>query len=221
MSNNESQPDPSSNSAPESSFIVLLSWVDYVTLSSVVTTSLAVSFALEGRLFLATALLFLAMLADACDGILARKYGLVRAFGRYLDGFMDVLIYLVTPSIIWYLSGFSGWYGVFLMIMIATGCIRLSVFNEVGNIEESDGLSYLGMPVFWSVFILAVSQLLSLLLPATLLFVLLAITLSIFSCCMLYRGRFFKFKSMKQIYAITLGGASIFLLIDLYYFIQA
>ena len=190
--------------------------MDYITLSSVVTTSFSVVFALEGYLYFATALLFIAMLADAYDGILARKYGVERSFGRYLDGFMDVLIYLVSPSIIWYLSGFTGWYSIFLMLMIASGCIRLSVFNEMGNIQESDGLSYLGMPVFWSVFILGIGKVLSLWLPQTLLFFLLATTLCIFSFFMLYRARFFKFKSMNQILGITLGGASLLSLIEVY-----
>ena len=199
-----------------SRFIVKLNFVDYITLSSVITTSFAVVSALEGYLYFATALLCIAMLADAYDGILARKYGVERSFGRYLDGFMDVLIYLVSPSIIWYLSGFTGWYGIFLMLMMGAGCIRLSVFNEVGNIEESDGLSYLGMPVFWSVFILGIGKVLSLWLPQTILFILLAATLCIFSFCMLYRARFFKFKSMNQILGITLGGASLFTLIEAY-----
>jgi len=200
----------------DSMFIVKLNFVDYVTLSSVVTTSLSVAFALEGYLYFATGLLFIAMLADAYDGILARKYGTERPFGRYLDGFMDVLIYLVSPSVIWYLSGFTGWYCFFLMLMIASGCIRLSVFNEVGNIQESDGLSYLGMPVFWSVFILGIGKVLSLWMNQNLLFVLLAVTLSIFSFFMLYRARFFKFKSLNQILGITLGGAILFVLIEVY-----
>jgi CDP-diacylglycerol--serine O-phosphatidyltransferase len=193
--------------------IVRLNRVDLVTLSSVVTTSLAAGVALAGHLHLAVALLFLAMLADALDGILARQYGLTRDFGRYLDGFMDVLIYLVTPSLIMYLSGFCGWlFSPLLMLFIACGCIRLSVFNEIGNIQESDGLSYLGMPVFWSVFMLAIYQLL-MLIWIPLAQVLLAIALLLFAFCMLWRRPFFKFKSRLQIFSITLGGFALFLLL--------
>lgn len=204
----------------QSKFIVRLNAVDYLTLSSVITTCFSVVAALEGYLYFATSLLYIAMLADAYDGILAREYGLERSFGRYLDGFMDVLIYLVAPSLIWYLSGFSGIYGIFLVAMIAAGCIRLSVFNEVGNIEESDGLSYLGMPVFWSVFILGIGKLLSLWIPDELLFVLLSITLTVFSYCMLYRARFFKFKSIDHILFITLGGAGVFSLIEFSWLVE-
>lgn len=195
-------------------FIITLNKVDLVTLSSVITSSLAVGLALAGYLMLATALLYLAMLADAMDGILARKLGVERDFGRYLDGFMDVLIYLTGPSIIFYLSGFNGWMSVFLMTMIACGCIRLSVFNQIGNIQESDGLSYLGMPVFWSVFILGGFKLLQLISHETA-NLLLAVTLSLFSVAMLMSRPFFKFKSLKQILSLTIGGAVLFAVLEL------
>lgn len=199
-----------------SNFIIKINRVDTLTLSSVITTSLAVAFALDGYLYLATAVLFIAMMADAFDGILARKYQIERNFGRYLDGFMDVLIYLVAPSIIWYQMGFDGYFSLFLMLMIACGCVRLSVFNDIGNIQESDGLSYLGMPVFWSVFILGFSHILLLLLPQSTAFIALAFTLCVFSFFMVYKKPFFKFKSIAQILAITIGGALFFSGLEFY-----
>ena len=198
-----------------SNFIIKLNRVDIVTLSSVITSCLSVGAALNGYLYLGTALLYLAMLADAMDGILARKYGLERDFGRYLDGFMDVLIYLVSPSIIFYLSGFDGLYSVLLMLLIAFGCIRLSVFNEVGNIKESDGLSYLGMPVFWSVFILGIYVLLKPVTPEPVLHSLLAVTLGAFSIAMVVNRPFFKFKSLNQILSLTIGGTILFSIIEM------
>ena len=75
-------------------FIVRLNRVDCLTLSSVVTTALATAMTLDQHFHLAMALLFVAMGCDGLDGLLARKWGLARNFGRYLDGFMDVLIYL-------------------------------------------------------------------------------------------------------------------------------
>lgn len=198
-----------------SRFIIKLNRVDLVTLSSVITSCLSVGAALNGYLYLGIALLYLAMLADAMDGILARKYKLERDFGRYLDGFMDVLIYLVGPSIIFYLSGFDGLYSVILMFLIAFGCIRLSVFNEIGNIKESDGLSYLGMPVFWSVFILGIFALLKMAIPEPILFPVLGIILVLFSIAMVLNRPFFKFKSLKQILSITIGGTILFSVIEI------
>ncbi len=192
-------------------FIVRLNPVDCLTLSGVLSSALAVAAMLDHQFYLGTAWLFLAMLGDALDGLLARRYGLVRNFGRYLDGFMDVLIYLVAPAIAWQQFGFDGFWSVFLLAMIAAGCTRLAVFNDIGNIQEDGGLAYLGMPVFWSVFIWAGFLLLSPWLPHHLAFALLALCLSAFSVAMLLHRPFFKFKKLSHILALTIGGAVIFL----------
>ncbi|MCD8523170.1 MAG: CDP-alcohol phosphatidyltransferase family protein [Saccharospirillaceae bacterium] len=147
------------SSLPAGGWIIRLNRVDLITLSSVPLTLLALFFTLRQELLTALALLFLAMTADALDGLLARRWGLTREFGRYLDGFMDVLIYLVSPALILLQWGFDGVYAVALVTMIAAGCIRLSVFNQTGNIEDASKGSarpaYLGMPVFWSLLIIA------------------------------------------------------------------
>lgn len=191
--------------------IIKLNRVDLLTLSGVLTASLAVACFLERQFFAGTALLFLAMLGDALDGILARRLGLVRNFGRYLDGFMDVLIYLVAPALGAYLMGFDGAWSVCLLVMISAGCTRLAVFNDIGNLQEESGLAYLGMPVFWSIFLLAGFELLAFALPRALLFTLFAVTLLAFSAAMLWHRPFFKFKRLSHIFGLTLGGAALFL----------
>ena len=201
----------SQNETGKDGFIIRLNWVDYVTLSSVVTTWISITLTLNGLTSAAMALLFLAMLADAFDGILARKYGTERNFGRYLDGFMDVLIYLVSPSLILYTGGFDGIYSLFIMAMIALGCIRLSVFNDIGNIQESDGLSYLGMPVFWSIPIVGVHQLMIYFVDDFWPNVMLAISIAAFGFYMIRSKPFFKFTSLAQILSITLGGFLLFI----------
>lgn len=203
------------DTATSSRYLIRLNRVDLITLSGVISSLTAGALALHGSPYLATALLYLAMLADALDGMLARKLGLERAFGRYLDGFMDVLIYLAVPSLIFYLSGFSGWWAVCLLVMTGCGCIRLAVFNDIGNIQEDSGLAYLGMPVFWSLFILAGYLLLALILPAAWLQPALALVLLLFGHAMILRRRFFKFRRLSTILALTLGGASLFLLLHL------
>lgn len=196
---------------PAPMFIIRLNRVDLLTLSGVVTSSLAVGALLQGHFHLATGLLFIAMLGDALDGMLARRWGLVRNFGRYLDGFMDLLIYLVTPALAWYLTGFDSAWSVFLLAMIGAGCVRLAVFNDIGNLQEESGLAYLGMPVFWSVFMLGGFQLMELFLPRPWSLALLAVVLSLFSLAMLWHRPFFKFKKLSHILGLTLGGAVLFL----------
>ncbi|MGK0443655.1 MAG: CDP-diacylglycerol--serine O-phosphatidyltransferase [Bermanella sp.] len=196
-------------------FIIDLNRIDVLTLSSVFTTFFAIIFAINEHVYLSMALLFVAMTADALDGMLARKYGLEREFGRYLDGFMDMLIYLVTPAIIMLQWGFDGYYCVFIMLMIGAGSVRLSVFNQVGNVESTaeDGkqnLSYLGMPVFWSVFILAGAMIIEKIFDQSFSHNVLAIMLLAFSFYMVVSKPFFKFRSLKQILSLTIGGFVMF-----------
>lgn len=196
-------------------FIIRLNRVDLLTLSGVVTAGLATGALLAGHFHLGTALLFLAMLGDALDGLLARRWNLTRHFGRYLDGFMDVLIYLVTPALAWYLMGFDGLWSLFLLAMVAAGCVRLAVFNDIGNLQEEGGLAYLGMPVFWSVFLLGGFLLLEFVLPRPWSLVLLATVLALFSVAMLWHRPFFKFKKLSHILGLTLGGVALFLALHL------
>lgn len=191
-------------------FLVRLNSADCITLLGLLFSAIAMVCALNQQLLLSVSWLFLAMLADALDGIWARRNKLVRAFGRYLDGFMDQLIYLISPAVVLYLSGFDGYWSLFLLLMIACGSIRLSVFNEVGNIEGSSGLSYLGMPVFWSLFILSAYLLLRFVLPPLSGYLLLSVTLLLFSIAMLWRRPFYKFKHLSVIIGITLSGAFTF-----------
>ncbi|QBH97816.1 CDP-diacylglycerol--serine O-phosphatidyltransferase [Limnobaculum zhutongyuii] len=193
-----------------SHFLVRLNSADCITLFGLLFSAIAMVCALNQQLLLSVSWLFLAMLADALDGIWARRNKLVRAFGRYLDGFMDQLIYLISPAVVLYLSGFDGYWSLFLLLMIACGSIRLSVFNEVGNIEGSSGLSYLGMPVFWSLFILSAYLLLRFVLPPLSGYLLLSVTLLLFSIAMLWRRPFYKFKHLSVIIGITLSGAFTF-----------
>lgn len=194
----------------QSHFLVRLNSADCITLLELLFSATAMVCALHQQLLLSVSWLFLAMLADALDGIWARRNKLVRAFGRYLDGFMDQLIYLISPAVVLYLSGFDGYWSLFLLLMIACGSIRLSVFNEVGNIEGSSGLSYLGMPVFWSLFILSAYLLLRFVLSPLSSYLLLSITLFLFSVAMLWRRPFYKFKHLSVIICITLSGAFTF-----------
>lgn len=194
----------------QSHFLVRLNSADCITLLGLLFSAIAMVCALNQQLLLSVSWLFLAMLADALDGIWARRNKLVRAFGRYLDGFMDQLIYLISPAVVLYLSGFDGYWSLFLLLMIACGSIRLSVFNEVGNIEGSSGLSYLGMPVFWSLFILSAYLLLRFVLPPLSGYLLLSVTLLLFSVAMLWRRPFYKFKHLSVIIGITLSGSFTF-----------
>ncbi len=196
----------------QNKFICKLSWVDLITLLGVFSSCYAIKSALAGQLSLAIAWLFIAAISDAIDGVLARKYNLVSDFGRYLDSFMDVLCYLVAPSMVLFCWGFDGLYGLVLMLLIMCGCIRLAVFNELGNIVDDNGApAYLGMPVFWISLIVAAAYILAFIVGDMISHFLLATALIASCFAMLYNAPFYKFTSLKFMGMILFGGGGTFL----------
>jgi Phosphatidylserine synthase len=196
------------------SFIIRLNWVDCLTLTGLVLSSLSIGFSISGKFSFALSVLFLAMLVDAFDGIMARKFGTERNFGRYLDGFIDVYDYLAAPTVFLYCWGFNSWYYVaVLMVFMISGVVRLSVFNETGNIEDEEaGLSYLGMPVFWSVLFLGFLYSFSWLINKAFLMPVIAVIFAVYAFLMVYNRRFHKFKSWKVMLAVLLSFALLFCL---------
>lgn len=141
---------------PAGRFIARLNPADLMTLTALALCVGSLLLVSSGRIYLGMAVLLLAMLFDAFDGIVARKYGWEGPFGRYLDGFVDAFNYLALPSVILWVCGLQGpVHGVVLFVFTAAGLVRLSVFNQIGNIRVCGGLSYLGLPVFWSHFLVA------------------------------------------------------------------
>jgi CDP-diacylglycerol--serine O-phosphatidyltransferase len=135
--------------------IIRLNLASALTLAGLALDMAAFFLLLEGRgssgLFLAVSLMYLGMLADAFDGVVARRFRWESEFGRYLDGFVDVFNYLVLPAMVLWRLGFDGAAAAVVMtIMIASGLLRLSKFNQVGNLTEGGEAKYLGLPVFWS-----------------------------------------------------------------------
>jgi CDP-diacylglycerol---serine O-phosphatidyltransferase len=197
-------------------FIITLNWVDCITLSGIALTLISMSLALKGWLTLALAMLFLTMLVDSFDGLFARKFGLTRPFGRYLDGFADVLAYLIGPGFVLYLWGFDNlFYSLVLIIFITSGIIRLSVFNEVGTMQEEDGMKYLGMPVVWATFITAGAYLLGFIIPLWILFPVLAVGLIVYSIAMVYNATFFKVTNPKILFVSFMSFVLFFIFLHL------
>ncbi|MBF0352606.1 MAG: CDP-alcohol phosphatidyltransferase family protein [SAR324 cluster bacterium] len=193
-------------------FIIRLSKVDCLTLSGILLISLSMGLMLHQRFAYALSLMFLALLVDGLDGLLARKLGLERDFGRYLDGFVDVLDYLVAPSLFLYLWGMDTWYDTLAInVFVMSGVVRLSVFNEIGNIRsETQELGYLGMPVFWSVLWLGVLYVLQFVLPMEVIHFLGLLMLVGSSFFMVYRRPFYKFKRLVTLLMVPISGSILF-----------
>lgn len=136
-------------------FIIDLTLADWMTLTGFALVWTAFWCALSGMQEFAIAALLVAMLIDALDGMVARKLNIARPFGRYLGSFVDLVNYTVVPPLVLYKLGFRGPEAMAVLFIYSTcGLLRLSKFNEIGNIKENGELAYLGLPVFWVHFVL-------------------------------------------------------------------
>lgn len=192
-------------------FIVNPNRIDFLTLCGFIFVAVANILCFNKKFAFAIAALFVAMLIDGLDGYLARKLNLASRFGRYLDGFVDMHSYVITPPLLLYLWGYNAWHQmILLMVMMICGTLRLAAFNEIGNIEKGPTLSYLGMPVFWITLMLATLYVLNWVVPKSAVFLILSIFLPIISGLMILNRPFYKFKSAQTIISVTLSGAVVF-----------
>ena len=192
-------------------FIIRLNRVDLITLTGLALVGGVLWLIQAGHLTAALALLYAAMLADALDGYLARKWGLTREFGRYLDGFVDTFMYLVTPAFWAWQWGFNGPTAMLIIYALwACGSVRLAVFNQTGNIRQGKALAYQGMPVYWIVFSLSATVILSWWLGRETALALLHGLWALVALCMVWNRPFFKFNTLGQILTVVLSGILIF-----------
>ena len=120
---------------------LFLSWVGIVVL-------------LNNRFYFSFAIILGAFIMDAFDGYLARKFKQESDFGRQLDSYVDIFIYLLYPALAYYLffelkDIFSV---VVLYLFLSCGIFRLSRFNVIGLIDASkkDFKAYGGLPTYFN-----------------------------------------------------------------------
>lgn len=197
-------------------FIVKLNFADYFTLLSLLFAGVSIVQIMTGNLYLSISFMFLGMFADAFDGVISRKYGLASEFGRFLDGFVDVFNYLVAPTLFLYVYMKPDLFTlIIIFLFITSGILRLSKFNIIGNLEEGDKLSYLGLPVFWSQFLVVVLFVLSWYLSKDVFVILSDMSLLIMSFCMVLNRKFWK--PQKYALMILFMTAIIFLFLYLHF----
>lgn len=184
---------------PQGTFIFDLNIADYVSLSSLITSGLALLILKQQYIYASLGLLFFAMLLDALNGYFARKFNVVRGFGIALDSFIDTLTYLIIPSLILFQAGANDFFSLicFFGLYIA-GILRLSVFNNIQINDQQGKKTYSGLPVFWTLHITGLILLtnyfdLDIIKYAVWVFI------PITSFLMLYNREWIKFQNMKFI----------------------
>ena len=189
--------------------IVDYNLADALTLCGVCAAVTAAMLLLGGSAYAALSLLYLAIFFDGIDGAVARKFNLQRPFGRFLDGFADVLTYIVFPLLLLrHVGDLQGVGGALIGLLFVCAAIsRLAVFNEIGNVVTAeDRLSYLGMPVFWGGLACGPLYVLHLFLAGAGIRTVVDFLLVAYAVCMVANARFWKPKSMALIAVLTLCG---------------
>jgi CDP-diacylglycerol--serine O-phosphatidyltransferase len=118
--------------------------------------SVAVIFAVKGRIELAAIFVFIGALMDFLDGTVARMLKVNNPIGKDLDSLADVVTFGLAPSVMIYelLSGFWAYCALLLVLFAA---LRLAKFN---NDQEQKfifkGLPTPAMALFFVAYVLAV-----------------------------------------------------------------
>lgn len=191
--------------------IIDLTLADWMTLTGHALVWGALWSSLCGRQEFAIAMLLVAMLIDALDGMVARKLNIARPFGRYLGSFVDLLNYTVVPPLILWKLGFTGPEALAVLLIYSTcGLLRLSKFNEIGNIKQDGELAYLGLPVFWVHFVLMALYFVYWVADTIVFRAVTAISLLILGFCFILDRPFWKPQNYWLIATVTLLGAAWF-----------
>ena len=128
-----------------------------ITLANLFLGFLSVLYIQKGDFVFACHLILIAALLDSFDGKLARKIGVVSAFGKEIDSLADVVSFCLAPSFlvfnILYDPNLTSYNFQFFFLYIAflssfpllMGAIRLARFNVEHNEEEIKEY-YVGLP---------------------------------------------------------------------------
>jgi CDP-diacylglycerol---serine O-phosphatidyltransferase len=132
--------------------------VNTVTAASFILGSIAIASAIHGFLYPSFALALLAFACDAADGYLARKLKAESRLGAIFDTVADVVVYLLYPAILlYYVFRMNSPVGIFSIILfLVTGIYRLFKFTAAGFLKIGEKIYYLGMPVFFSHFMILI-----------------------------------------------------------------
>jgi CDP-diacylglycerol--serine O-phosphatidyltransferase len=129
------------------------SLADLVTLGNALCGFLAMTYIADGRFTAAALLVFLAVLLDGLDGVVARRFGST-PHGRYVDAFGDAISFCLAPALFLYALTYDPGRGtawtdlpnalavVTSTLVAAFGMLRLFRFAEV----DFTAKEFLGLP---------------------------------------------------------------------------
>lgn len=197
----------------EELFIVKINWSDLIALTCVLFSLISILHSHFGRFENAIAFMFVAMLVNSLDGAFVKLLKAERLFDRYMDGFIEFLVYLIAPAVYFYYFGFERLHIVWILLIFgACGIVRLSVYDQIRDVSiDKKEISYLGMPVFWSHFIAAAFYGLAFFIKGDIVIYLAAAVMLSFSFLMILNRRFAQFETKPAVLVVIVCLMSLFL----------
>lgn len=133
----------------ESHILLRLSLADYCSFVALLFAWGATVLLLSGEPNWAIVAMFWGFGFDKLDGYIARQYDRGSAFGRYIDSFVDVFVYLMSAAMLYRvaISPHPAASVIIGFLIIAFGGLRLVRFTEEGFITDSGTSYYRGITV--------------------------------------------------------------------------
>ena len=116
-----------------------------ITSMNVLSGSMGVVFALQGRPDIAFPLMLAAALFDFCDGLAARLLGAYSPIGKELDSLADMVSFGLLPSVLlvktMQMHGVDSWISFLPLFLAVMSALRLAKFN----VDERQGTDFIGV----------------------------------------------------------------------------
>ncbi len=127
---------------------------DYVTLLNAGLGVCSIYFTIMQSFVIAGILIFLAVIADYADGLLARKTNTKNKLGKELDSLSDIVSFGVAPAILSLYLNSSLLTLICSVVFVCAGIVRLAKFN----LQKVKG-TYIGLPIPIAAIILSIINL--------------------------------------------------------------
>lgn len=136
-----------------------LSTPDFISFIALFFSCAAIYFVFLGNFYFSFGLILLAFFFDAIDGFIARTLRIESDFGKVLDGYIDVVNYLIYPSLVFFFFFIlrKPLDLIIIFMFISTGIFRLARFEVLGIKNKKNKIYYEGLPVFFSHFFVFLS----------------------------------------------------------------
>jgi phosphatidylserine synthase len=191
-------------------FFLNISPSDIFALTGVLFSLVSILHSHFSRFENAVAFMFVAMLINILDPYFVKLFKSERHFGRYMNGFIEFLAYIISPAVFFYYFGFERLHIVWILLLFgACGIAKLSAYDQSG--PETGKIEKLGMPLFWSIFIAAIFYGLALIIKGDVVVYLAALVIFSASFLMILNRPFLQLKADPYMFVIVIGLISLFI----------